>query len=94
MYDLLWYWFEKSANVIFYIMISLGFTIGIILMVAPEAFEKFNRALNQEYGFKFRFFTKIEDTKIENFDRFATKNSVIIGMVLSVITFVLLIIFK
>jgi hypothetical protein len=92
MYD--FSWLDTSAGMVFYIMVSIGFVIGIILMVAPEAFEKFNNVLKQEYGFKFRFFKKIEDTQIEHIDRFATKNSVIIGMILSVITFILLIIYK
>lgn len=94
MLDLFWFWFSASANMLFYIMVSIGFVIGIILMVAPEAFETLNKALNQEYGFKFRFFAKIENTSISDFDRFATRNSVIIGMVLSVVTFALLIIYK
>lgn len=94
MLDLFWFWFSASANMLFYIMVSIGFVIGIILMVAPEAFETLNKALNQEYGFKFRFFAKIENTSINDFDRFATRNSVIIGMVLSVVTFALLIIYK
>jgi len=85
---------DVSLNMIFYIMVSIGFVIGIILMVAPEAFETFNRALNQEYGFKFRFFKKIEDKKYGDIDRFASKYSVIIGMIISVITFMLLIIYK
>jgi len=63
-------------------------------MVAPEAFESLNKALSQEYSFRFRFFKKIENTKYEDIDRFATRNSVVIGMLLSVITFVLLIIYK
>jgi len=75
-------------------MVSIGFVIGIILMVAPEAFEIFNKGLNREYGLKFRFFRKIEDEKFENLDRFATRHSVIIGMILSVVTFILLIIYK
>lgn len=78
----------------FYIMVSIGFVIGLILMVAPEAFVTFNKALNQEYGFKFRFLKKIEDDKIDHIDRFATKHSVIMGMIISVITFALLIIYK
>ena len=94
MIELFWIWFETSADMIFYMMVSIGFVIGIILMVAPEAFVTFNRALNREYGFKFRFFRKLEDDKNESLDRFATRHSVIIGMIISVITFALLIIYK
>ena len=38
MLELFWYWFNTSANMIFYILVSIGFMIGIILMVAPDAF--------------------------------------------------------
>jgi len=55
MLDLFWSWFNTSANMLFYIMVSTGFVIGIILMVAPEAFETLNKALNQEYGFNSDF---------------------------------------
>jgi len=32
---------DASFNMFFYIMVSIGFVIGIILMVAPEAFSTF-----------------------------------------------------
>ena len=85
---------DVSISMFFYIMVSIGFVIGIILMVAPEAYELLSKALNREYGLKHRFFRKIENDKFENLDRFATRHSVVIGMILSITTFILLIIYK
>ena len=84
----------SSFNMIFYIMVSLGFVVGIILMVAPKAFDSLNEALQKEYGIKKRFIPKIEDTKIEAVDDFCKKNTVIMGMIISIISFILLLIFK
>ena len=91
---MLWFSLETSFHMIFYIIISLGFAVGIIIVVAPDAFEILNKALNKEYGLRFRFFKKIEDSKLGSLERLVAKHSVIIGTILSVITFALLIIYK
>ncbi|MCK5179984.1 MAG: hypothetical protein KAR32_10680 [Candidatus Omnitrophica bacterium] len=84
----------SSFNMIFYILVSFGFVVGIILMVAPTAYESLNDALQKEYGIKKRFIPKIEDTKIEAIDSICKKNTVITGMIISVVSFMLLLIFK
>jgi len=94
MYEILWFSLETSFHMIFYIMISIGFAVGIIIVVAPNAFEILNKSLNKEYGFRFRFFKKIEDSKLGSLERLVAKHSVIVGTILSVITFALLIIYK
>ena len=84
----------SSWNMIFYILVSLGFVVGIILMVAPKAYESLNEALQKEYGIKTRFIPKLEDTKIETVDNICKKNTVIAGMIISIVSFMLLLIFK
>ncbi|MBN1870445.1 MAG: hypothetical protein JW847_07730 [Candidatus Omnitrophica bacterium] len=84
----------SSWNMIFCILISFGFVIGIILMVAPGAYEAFNQALQKEYGIKKRFIPKIEDGKIEAVENLCKKNTVITGMIISILSFMLLLIFK
>jgi hypothetical protein len=85
---------ESSFNMIFYILVSIGFFVGIILMVAPDAYKSLHDALQKEYGIKKRFIPKIEDTKIETIDRALTKNRVIAGMLVSIVSFLLLLIYK
>jgi len=84
----------SSWNMIFYILVSVGFVIGIILMVAPKSYETLNEALQKEYGIKTRFIPKLEDSKIEVVDDVCKKNSVITGMIISIVSFALLLIFK
>lgn len=79
---------------VFHIMVSIGFFVGIILMVAPKAFDSLDEALQKEYGIKKRFIPKIEDTKIDVIDQICKRNTVISGMVISVLSFILLMIFK
>ena len=85
---------ESSFNMIFYILVSFGFLVGIILMVAPNAYESLNEALQKEYGIKKRFIPKIEDTKFEVVDGIFKKNTVIAGMILSIVSFTILLIYK
>ena len=88
------YGLDISVSMIYHLLVSMGFVIGIILMVAPEAFDKINEALNKEYGLKYRIIPSIEDAKSEHIDKLARKYSVIVGMVISVVAFVLILIFK
>lgn len=92
--ELLYNLTASSWNMIFYILVSIGFTIGIILMVAPKAFDTFNEALQREYGIKKRFIPKVEDTKVGDIDGLCRKNTVITGMLISILCFMLLLIFK
>lgn len=84
----------SSINMIFYILVSFGFVIGVILMVAPGAYDTFNQALQKEYGLKMRFIPKVEDTKINTIDEICKKNAGIAGMIISFLSFVLLLTYK
>ena len=85
---------NESVNLVFYLLVSIGFVVGIILMVAPKAFESLNKALQKEYGLKKRILPQLEDTSIEVVDKMVKKNTVIYGMVISTISFILLLIYK
>ena len=83
-----------SANMFFYIMVSIGFFVGIILMVAPEAFDSLHKSLQREYGLKIRLVPKIENTSVDVIDRAIIKNRVMSGLIISVAAFVLLLLYK
>ncbi len=85
---------DVSAEMFFYIMISFAFFIGIILTVAPDAFEALNRAFQREYGVRTRLLPKLEDTYIDVIDRAISKNRVLAGVIISVSAFILLLIYK
>jgi len=84
----------SSINMIFYILVSISFVIGIILTAAPQAFEELNNALQREYGIKKRIIPGLEKTGISIVDKICKKHSVFIGMLISIISFFLLLIFK
>ena len=83
-----------SINMFFYIMVSFGFVIGIVLMVSPEAFESLNWAMQKEYGLKIRLVPKIENTTMDFIDKTIVRNRVTAGLVITVMAFVLLIVYK
>lgn len=85
---------EISAKLFFHLMVSIAFVVGIILMVSPEAFETLNRALQKEYGLKTRIMPSLENTSIDVVDKAVIKSRVVSGMVISIISFILLLIFK
>ena len=85
---------DVSAGMFFDIMITLSFLIGIILIVSPEAFDFLNRALQKEYGLKTRLFPRLEDTSIDLVDKTIIKNRTICGLILSIVSFILLLIFR
>ncbi len=83
-----------SANMVFYIMVSFGFVVGIILMVSPEAFESLNKALQKEYGFKTQLLPKLESTVFNVIDKTVLKNQMVAGIMISVTAFALLMIYR
>lgn len=83
----------ETANMVFYIMISFGFFVGIILMAAPEVYHPLNKALQREYGLKIRLVPKIEEYA-EAMDKVLNKHRVIAGMCISVSAFMLMMIYK
>ena len=83
-----------SMNMIFYLMVSFGFVIGIILMVAPEAFENLHKALQREYGLTVKLAPKFENTVFNAIDKAIVKHRKFTGVLLSITAFVLLIVYK
>lgn len=78
-------------------LVSFGFFSGIVLMVSPEAFDALNKALSREYGIKTRFIPKLELATIHILDKIITKkrsHGIIAGFVISVVSFILLLIHK
>lgn len=79
-----------STNMFFYIMVSMGFFFGIILMIAPEAYHQINNALQKEYGLKVRLLPKLEDRNVDFVDRIMIKYRKATGLMISISAFVLL----
>lgn len=78
-------------------LVSFGFFSGIVLMVSPEAFDALNKALSREYGIKTRFIPKLELATIHVLDKIITKkrsHGIIAGFVITVVSFILLLINK
>jgi hypothetical protein len=46
-FGILYYLTAPSINMIFYILVSVSFVVGLILMVSPSAYETFNTALRR-----------------------------------------------
>lgn len=78
-------------------LVSFGFFSGIVLMVSPEAFDALNKALSREYGIKTRFIPKLELATIHVLDKIITKkrsHGIIVGLIITVTSFILLLINK
>ncbi len=84
----------SSSKMVFYILISFSFVIGIILMISPEGFDALNKSFQKEFGIRTRLVPKLEDTFIDVIDRAMIKNPVIAGLCISVTSFFLLLIYK
>lgn len=84
----------RSSNMFFYVLVSLGFVTGLLLLISPKGFDLFNNALNQEYGITQRLFPGIEDKRFEQLENFGRRNSTLIGVIFCVTSFVLLLIFR
>lgn len=86
-----------AVELIFYILVSLGFFVGIVLMVSPEAFDELNKALSKEYGIKTRLLPRIELKAIHVLDKVITKNrmhGMVVGFIISVVAFVLILTYR
>jgi len=85
------------VELIFYILVSFGFSIGLILMVSPEAFDIFNKALSKEYGIKTRLVPRVELKVIHILDKIITKNrarGMALGFIIASLSFVLLLVYR
>ncbi len=83
-----------SIQMFFNIMVSIGFFVGIVLMVSHTAFKALDDLLKKEYGFKIKLIPKVEDKSVDVIDKFIVKNRIIAGLIISVVSFILLVIFK
>ena len=63
------YGYGEYFKIIFYILVSMAFVTGVILMVSPNTFEALNKVLRKEFGLRKKFFPKLEDEKIEVIDQ-------------------------
>ena len=86
--------FFESAEFFFYIMTSFAFFVGIMLIVSYRSFESFNASLQKEFGLKKRVAPKIEDTSNAFIDWIVSRYPLISGILISVIAFILLLVFK
>ena len=85
---------DISAHVLFNLMLSFAFFVGLILMVSREAFGAFHQALQKEYGLKRRLAPKIENHSSDIIDKILIKYRVFAGMVICIIAFFLLLAFR
>ncbi|OGX08859.1 MAG: hypothetical protein A2Z88_09970 [Omnitrophica WOR_2 bacterium GWA2_47_8] len=83
-------WFQTMI----YIMISLAFFVGILLLVSQEAFNVFNDDLKKEYGVKKRLFPRIEDKWFDFVDFIILKHRFWAAILITVTAFILLLVYK
>jgi len=85
---------KLTTQKIFNIMVSFSFFIGIILIISPKAFYTLNKTFQREYGIRKRVLRKLEDVKIDVIDKMVIKNRIIAGLIISVVSFVLLLVHR
>ena len=85
---------RDSLRMFSFLMLSFAFFVGIMLVVSQEAFEIFNRALLREIGLRKRLLPGIEDTKFSFVDFVILKFPLVAGLIISVSSFILLLIYK
>ncbi len=83
-----------AAKLFIFIMLAFAFFVGVLLLVSDQAFNMFNKDLQREYGIKKRLFPKIEDSRFEFIDFLLLKYRFISGLLIAVIAFILLLIYK
>ncbi len=88
------YGLDESAKIFTYILLSFAFFVGIMLIVSQEAFVTFNRALSREIGLKKRLIPKLEDKQYQFIDFLILKYPMIAGLLISVSSFMLLLMYK
>lgn len=83
-----------AVKLFIYIMLAFAFFVGILLLVSDQAFSLFNKDLQREYGIRKRMFPKVEDSKYEFIDFLLLKHRFISGLLISIIAFILLLLYK
>ena len=85
---------DISGKLLFNLMLSFAFFVGIILMVSREAFSAFHKALQKEYGLKRKLAPKLEDPQFDIIDKILMKYRVMAGMLICITTFFLLLLYR
>ena len=84
----------ESMRFLVFLMLSFSFFIGIVLMVSHEAFAHLNQAFQKEYGLKKRLLPKLENIRVSFIDWIVLKYRFIAGLLISVLSFLLLLLYK
>ncbi len=84
----------EAGWVLWDLMISFTFFIGIFLIISREAVECLNRDFQKELGWRKYIIPQLEGKKFLFIDAFILKYPVWIGLTISIISFVLLLIRK
>ena len=83
-----------AAKFFIYLMLAFAFFVGVLLLVSDEAFSLFNKDLQKEYGLKKRLFPKIEDSWYGFVDFLLLKYRFVSGLLITIIAFILLLVYK
>ena len=80
----------EAGSFLWELMLSFTFFIGIFLIISREAIECLNRDFQREYGWRKYVITQLENKKFMFIDAFIMKYPIWVGLVISVVSFVLL----
>ena len=85
---------DISAKFLIFLMLSLAFFVGLLLLVSHEAFQSFHNKLQQEFGLKRRIAPKLENTQVDIVDKVLLKYRFLAGLMICMAAFFLLLIYK
>ena len=83
-----------SVKMMVYLLLSLSFFIGILLMISQESFSALHKVLQEEYGIKKKLVPMMEDVYIDVVDKFLVRNRLWAGLFIAIASFTLLLINK
>jgi len=84
-----------SVNVISFVIISICFMIGLMLMIiSPQSLQKTNEVLTKEHGITKRIIPAFENIKTEVIDKIVLKHLGVCGLIIAVTSFLLLLIMR
>jgi hypothetical protein len=84
----------ESAKMFSYLMLSLAFYVGLMLIISQDAIKQFNHDLQKEMGLKKRVVPKLEDTNFHFVDWLLLKYPTVAGLIISILAFQLLLLNK
>ena len=85
---------DISAKFLIFLMLSLAFFVGLLLLVSHEAFAVFHSKLQQEFGLKRRIAPKLEDTQVDVVDKVLLQYRFLAGLLICLAAFFLLLLYK